>query len=85
VYTRGLVKDGNFTAVHLIQKNPDDDVWLAEGQGFMASQERYQNHLKVAKEYKEACLTLYFHIRCFLNMRIYLVGGRNRHAMSTMP
>jgi hypothetical protein len=63
VYTRGLVKDGNFTAVHQIQKNPDDDVWLAEGEGFMVGQEHYQNHLKVAKEYKEACLTLNLHIR----------------------
>jgi hypothetical protein len=56
VYTRGFVKDGNFTAVHQVQKRPEDDVWIADGTGFIVSRERYQAHLKVAKEYKEVSL-----------------------------
>jgi hypothetical protein len=53
VYTRGVVQDGNFSAVHQKQKKPEDDVMLSKGDGFMAEQTRYQAHLAVAKEYKE--------------------------------
>jgi hypothetical protein len=55
---RGFVKDGNFTAVHQKQRNPEDDVHLADGHGFMVQTGPYQEHLKVAKEYKEVSFIL---------------------------
>jgi hypothetical protein len=54
--------DGNFTADHLKQKRPDDDVWLTDGTGFMVSRAEYMDHLNIAKTYKEVsesdCLLL---------------------------
>ena len=34
-------------------KNPEDDVFLADGHGFFTSKDLYQSHLQVAKEVKE--------------------------------
>ena len=56
LYTRQFVIDGNFTAVHLRQKYPENDVFLADGTGFMTQQAPYQEHLKVAKDQKEVRL-----------------------------
>jgi hypothetical protein len=56
VYIHGFIKDGNFTAVHQVQKRLEDDVWIANRTSFIVSRERYQVHLKVAKEYKEVSL-----------------------------
>lgn len=85
VYTRGFVKDGNFTAVHQVQKRPEDDVWMADGTGFMVGRERYQAHLKVAKEYKEVSLVISITMMPTReNIERASVRLRNRHAMSTM-
>jgi len=34
----------------LTPKNPGDDVWLTEGEGFMMAAEPYEAHLKDATE-----------------------------------
>lgn len=42
--------DGNFTADHLRQKSPQNDMWLIDGEGMMAGRKRYMEHLKTAVE-----------------------------------
>lgn len=50
LYTRSFVTDGNFSADHLKQKRPEDDVWLLRGEGMITGKARYEQHLKVAIE-----------------------------------
>jgi len=50
LYTQSFVTDGNFSADHLKQKHPGDDIWLLQGQGMITGGERYKEHLKVAVE-----------------------------------
>jgi hypothetical protein len=52
-FTRGYVFDGNFSAEQLKMKNPEDDVQLSDGHGFMTTDAPYQRHLRVAKEVKQ--------------------------------
>jgi hypothetical protein len=52
-YTRILAFDGNFTAAHLKQKRPEDDVWLSPGTGMVVAPEPYKAHLRVAIETKD--------------------------------
>ena len=52
-YRRILVMDGNFTAEHMKMRNPDDDVELTDGHGFMVGEKPYKEHLKSAVEDKE--------------------------------
>jgi hypothetical protein len=47
------VLDGNFSATHLKQSNPDDDVWLTSGEGMMTESTRYKEHIKITVEVKE--------------------------------
>ena len=42
--------DGNFQAEHMRMKNPENDVPLSDGTGFMVSKEPYKSHLKSAVE-----------------------------------
>jgi hypothetical protein len=56
VYTRGAVFDGNFTAAHLKQRNPADDVWLTDGEGMMTRRRAYHAHLDIAMEIREVCI-----------------------------
>jgi hypothetical protein len=42
--------DGNFQAEHMKMKNPENDVPLTDGTGFMVSQIPYESHLKAAVE-----------------------------------
>jgi hypothetical protein len=42
--------DGNFKAEHMRIKNPEDDVPLSDGAGFMVSKGPYELHLKSAVE-----------------------------------
>lgn len=37
--------DGNFKAELLRMRNPDDDVSLFDGKGFMVESTKYQHHL----------------------------------------
>ena len=45
VFTRFICVDGNFSADHLKQKNPLDDVPLTNGEGMMTNQTRYKTYL----------------------------------------
>ena len=45
--------DGNFSAEHMKMRNPEDDVELTDGHGFMVGDKRYKEHLKNAVEDKE--------------------------------
>ena len=40
--------DGNFQAEHMRMRNPENDVPLSDGSGFMVSKELYKLHLKLA-------------------------------------
>jgi hypothetical protein len=58
-YSRGFVLDGNFTCNHKVQRRPEDDVWLKNGEGYMVERERYAKHLATAKETKEVIFMSY--------------------------
>ena len=47
---RGFMMDGNFQAEHMKMRNPENDIPLSEGTGFMVSQKPYELHLKSAVE-----------------------------------
>jgi hypothetical protein len=42
--------DGNFQAEHMKMRNPENDISLSEGTGFMVSRKPYQLHLQSAFE-----------------------------------
>ncbi|KAG1871356.1 hypothetical protein DFJ58DRAFT_713869 [Suillus subalutaceus] len=42
--------DGNFKAEHLHATNPDDEVYLMDGRGFMVGDSMYKEHLSKAKD-----------------------------------
>ena len=45
--------DGNFQAEHMRMRNPENDVPLSDGSGFMVSKEPYELHLKSAVERRQ--------------------------------
>lgn len=49
------VVDGNFTAQHMIMKQPSLDVALSDGLAYMVENADYQAHLSSAVESKEVC------------------------------
>ncbi|KAF8218463.1 hypothetical protein L208DRAFT_1351219, partial [Tricholoma matsutake] len=53
VYTWSFAIDGNFTASHQCQKQPEDDVPLTNGQSFMTESSAYKAHLKIVREFKQ--------------------------------
>jgi len=57
IYIRSMVVDGNFKADHIKQKNPEDDVFLTNGELFMTATDSYNKHLeeatKLAPRYKQ--------------------------------
>ena len=50
LFMRGFMIDGNFQAEHMRMRNPENDVPLSDGSGFMVSKEPYKLHLKSAVE-----------------------------------
>jgi hypothetical protein len=50
---RGFIMDGNFQAEHMKMRNPENDVPLSEGTGFMVSRIPYELHLKSAVERRQ--------------------------------
>lgn len=46
--------DGNFVSEHLRMQNPEDDVFLADGHGFMVEYGPYEEHIKASNEIREA-------------------------------
>ena len=53
VYVRSIVLDGNFSASHLKQGSPEDDVWLTEGEGIMVERTHYESHINITIEIRE--------------------------------
>jgi Kyakuja-Dileera-Zisupton transposase len=45
--------DGNFQAEHMRMRNPENDVPLSDGTGFMVSKKPYESHLKSAVERRQ--------------------------------
>ena len=45
--------DGNFQAEHMKMRNPENDVPLSDGTGFMVGKSRYELHLKSAVERRQ--------------------------------
>lgn len=45
--------DGNFQAEHMKMRNPENDVPLSEGTGFMVSRNSYELHLESALERRQ--------------------------------
>lgn len=45
-----FVMDGNFAAEHQRMKNPEDDLWLADGEGYFVGRKDYKEHLSAALE-----------------------------------
>ena len=56
VYTRGLVMDGNFTAIHQKNKKAALEKPLSDGNLFMVTSTLYNCYLQLAKEYKQVLL-----------------------------
>jgi hypothetical protein len=50
LFMRGFMMDGNFQAEHMKMRNPENDLPLSEGTGFMVSRIPYESHLKSAVE-----------------------------------
>jgi hypothetical protein len=55
LYRRSIVVDGNFSAEHMRMKNPDQDIWLSNGMGYMVEWDHYKSHLDEAIETYEVC------------------------------
>ncbi|KAF8261278.1 hypothetical protein EI94DRAFT_1705651 [Lactarius quietus] len=49
-YEIGFMMDGNFQAEHMKMRNPENDVPLSKGTGFMVSRKPYELHLQSAIE-----------------------------------
>ena len=39
--------DGNFAAEHQRMKDPDEDVWMSDGDRYFVGREEYKQHLAV--------------------------------------
>jgi len=50
LFMQGFMMDGNFQAEHMRMRNPESDVPLSDGTGFMVSKTQYKSHLKSAAE-----------------------------------
>jgi hypothetical protein len=50
---QGFMMDGNFQAEHMKMRNPENDIPLSEGTGFMVSRLPYELHLQSAFERRQ--------------------------------
>lgn len=48
-----MVMDGNFVSEHLRMRNPEDEVPLSDGHGFMVTSAPYKQHIKEANDSRE--------------------------------
>ena len=53
---RTLVADGNFKQDHLRSKNPQDDVALSDGQGYMVGKEDFDQYISSAPVLPQAVM-----------------------------
>jgi hypothetical protein len=74
--------DGNFQAEHMKMKNPENDIPLSDGTGFMVSRIPYESHLKSAVERRQVGVIsdILAHTRGGGYSRV----NRNRRAMITV-
>lgn len=56
--------DGNFTAQHMNMKQPELDIFLSDGLGYMVTEEEYQVHLASATESKEVNWLFFILLLC---------------------
>ena len=75
---RGFIMDGNFQVEHMKMKNPENDVPLSDGKGFMVSKEPYELHLKSAVERRQVSFA------SFVSAGIFSCTDRDRRAMITV-
>jgi len=78
LFMHGFMMDGNFQAEHMKMRNPENDVPLSDGTGFMVRKELYKLHLKSAVERRQVRS-----ISCIL-AGICLHSDRDQHATITM-
>ena len=69
--------DGNFQAEHMRMKNPENDVSLSDGTGFMVSKKPYKSHLESAVERWQ--VSSLFRVLA----GIFSDSDRDQHAMTT--
>lgn len=55
-----VIMDGNFSAQHQKMKKPEDDVRLADGNGYMVTDGPYKEHLKTAKVFNQVGAHVYY-------------------------
>ena len=60
LFMQGFMMDGNFQAKHMRMRNPENDVPLSDGAGFMVSKKPYELHLKSAVKRQQVSLYLMF-------------------------
>jgi len=78
LFMQGFMIDGNFQAEHMRMRNPENDVPLSDGTGFMVSKKPYESHLKLAVERWQVSS-----ISC-ISAGIYSSSDRDQCAMTTM-
>ena len=69
--------DGNFQAEHMKMRNPENDVPLSDGAGFMVSKKPYELHLKSTVERRQVRSIFY------LCQTLYSCSDRGQRAMTT--
>ena len=69
--------DGNFQAKHMKMRNPENDMPLSDGTGFMVSIKLYKSHLKLAAKRQQVSF-----ISC-ISASIRSSSTRGQHAMTT--
>ncbi|KAH9173120.1 hypothetical protein EDB89DRAFT_2114027 [Lactarius sanguifluus] len=76
LFMRGFIMDGNFQAEHMKMRNPENDIPLSDGTGFMVSQGAYESHLKSAAERRQRST-------CHDHRAVNNVNRHNGHLQST--
>ena len=70
--------DGNFQAEHMRMRNPENDVPLSDGTGFMVSKKPYKVHLKSAVDRQQVRSISH------ISAGICLPSDRDQRAMITV-
>ena len=73
----GFMMDSNFQAKHMRMRNPENDVPLSDGAGFMVSRKPYKLHLKLAIERQQISF------KSHISAAIRSCSARNQHAIIT--
>ena len=51
LYQPSYIADGNYKLQHLAMRQPEDDVFLRDGKGYMLGWEPYRTHIKTTTEH----------------------------------